>query len=113
MKLECDEPRRKTCNESIALVVMPLLEWHGSGTNTPLQFLKLLRMIAATAAATASGAVNMAAGRGGDPQISLKAGDQAPDFSLPGSDGSSYRLGDFRGRQAVVLAWFPKAFTGG
>jgi peroxiredoxin Q/BCP len=55
----------------------------------------------------------MAAGRGGGAQISLKAGDWAPDFSLPGSDGSTYRLSDFRGHQAVVLAWFPKAFTGG
>ena len=90
---------------------MPLLEWHGSGKNTSLQFLNQLRMIAATLAAAAAGAVNMAAGRRGDPRISLKAGDQAPDFSLPGSDGSTYRLGDFRGRQAVVLAWFPKAFT--
>ena len=80
-----------------------------------MQFLKLLRMIAASATATATGAVNMAAGRGrgGGAQISLKAGDWAPDFSLPGSDGSTYRLSDFRGRQAVVLAWFPKAFTGG
>jgi hypothetical protein len=92
---------------------MPLLEWHGSGTNTSLQFLKLLRMIAATMAATATGAVTMAVGRGSGPQISLEPGDQAPDFSLPGSDGRTYRLGDFRGRQAVVLAWFPKAFTGG
>ena len=92
---------------------MPLLEWHGSGTNTPLQFLNQLRMIAATTAAAVAGAVNMAAGRGGDPRISLKAGDRAPDFSLPGSDGSTYRLSDFRGQQAVVLAWFPKAFTGG
>ena len=40
-------------------------------------------------------------------------GDQAPDFELPGSDGSTYRLSDFRGKQVVVLAWFPKAFTGG
>ena len=27
--------------------------------------------------------------------------------------GETYRLADFRGKQAVVLAWFPKAFTGG
>lgn len=40
-------------------------------------------------------------------------GDQAPDFELPGSDGATYRLSDFRGKQVVVLAWFPKAFTGG
>jgi peroxiredoxin Q/BCP len=43
----------------------------------------------------------------------LEAGNQAPDFVLPGSDGRTYRLSDYRGRQAVVLAWFAKAFTGG
>jgi peroxiredoxin Q/BCP len=37
----------------------------------------------------------------------------APAFSLPGSDGKSHSLADFKGKQAVVLAWFPKAFTGG
>jgi thioredoxin-dependent peroxiredoxin len=40
-------------------------------------------------------------------------GEQAPDFALEASDGKTYRLSDFRGRQAVVLAWFPKAFTRG
>jgi peroxiredoxin Q/BCP len=43
----------------------------------------------------------------------LAVGDKAPDFSLPGSDGRTYTLADFVGKQAVVLAWFPKAFTGG
>jgi peroxiredoxin Q/BCP len=43
----------------------------------------------------------------------LKPGDPAPSFALPGSDGKTYRLADYRGKQAVVLAWFPKAFTGG
>jgi peroxiredoxin Q/BCP len=43
----------------------------------------------------------------------LKVGDQAPDFSLKGSDGKTHSLKDFEGKQAVVLAWFPKAFTGG
>jgi hypothetical protein len=43
----------------------------------------------------------------------LKVGDAAPDFSLPASDGKTYRLSDFKGQKAVVLAWFPKAFTGG
>jgi thioredoxin-dependent peroxiredoxin len=43
----------------------------------------------------------------------LKVGDQAPDFSLQGSDGKTHKLSDFRGRQAVVVAWFPKAFTKG
>jgi len=40
-------------------------------------------------------------------------GDLAPDFELVGSDGNTYRLSDFRGQQAVVVAWFPKAFTSG
>jgi thioredoxin-dependent peroxiredoxin len=43
----------------------------------------------------------------------LKVGDMAPDFNLQASDGKTYRLSDFRGKQAVVLAWFPKAFTSG
>lgn len=43
----------------------------------------------------------------------LKVGDAAPDFSLPGSDGKTYKLSDYKGKQAVVIAWFPKAFTGG
>ena len=43
----------------------------------------------------------------------LKVGDKAPDFALQGSDGKEYKLSDFKGKQAVVLAWFPKAFTPG
>ncbi len=43
----------------------------------------------------------------------LQAGDPAPDFKLPGSDGKIHQLSDYKGKEAVVLAWFPKAFTGG
>ena len=42
----------------------------------------------------------------------LKVGDMAPEFELPGSDGKVHKLSDYRGK-TVVLAWFPKAFTGG
>ena len=42
----------------------------------------------------------------------LKAGDMAPDFTLPGSDGKTHKLSDYRGKY-VAVAWFPKAFTGG
>lgn len=43
----------------------------------------------------------------------LEVGDPAPDFRLEASDGNSYALDEFRGEQAVVLAWFPRAFTRG
>jgi len=43
----------------------------------------------------------------------LKVGDPAPQFSLSGSDGKSYSLASYKGKQVVVLAWFAKAFTGG
>ena len=43
----------------------------------------------------------------------LKKGDAAPNFTLKGSDGKTYKLSQFRGKKAVVVAWFPKAFTGG
>jgi peroxiredoxin Q/BCP len=40
-------------------------------------------------------------------------GDPAPEFSLMGSDGRLHSLSEYRGRKAVVLAWFPRAFTPG
>jgi thioredoxin-dependent peroxiredoxin len=43
----------------------------------------------------------------------LKVGDPAPPFTLQGSDGKTYSLDQFKGKSAVVVAWFPKAFTGG
>jgi thioredoxin-dependent peroxiredoxin len=43
----------------------------------------------------------------------LKVGDEAPDFTLKGSDGKTYKLSEFKGKQAVVVAWYPKAMTGG
>jgi peroxiredoxin Q/BCP len=46
-------------------------------------------------------------------QVNLKVGDKAPSFTLPGTDGRTYRLADYAGKQAVVLAWFAKAFTSG
>ena len=71
-----------------------------------------LRTVLATVAATIVGLVNVATRRI-ESSIELQPGDMAPDFTLPGSDGRTYRLSDFVGRRAVVLAWFPKAFTGG
>jgi peroxiredoxin Q/BCP len=45
-------------------------------------------------------------------RVELKPGDIAPAFSLAGSDGRTHALADSKGK-AVVLAWFPKAFTTG
>jgi peroxiredoxin Q/BCP len=42
----------------------------------------------------------------------LKVGDTAPAFSLMGSDGKTHTLADYKGKY-VVVAWYPKAFTGG
>jgi peroxiredoxin Q/BCP len=47
------------------------------------------------------------------PSVELKVGDMAPDFTLPATDGKTYKLSSFKGKQAVVVAWFPKAFTRG
>jgi peroxiredoxin Q/BCP len=47
------------------------------------------------------------------PAAELKVGDQAPAFSAPGSDGKIHTLAESCGKRAVVLAWFPKAFTAG
>ncbi len=52
-----------------------------------------------------------AAGSGSAPG-QAEPGNRAPLFSLPGSDGKTYNLADFKGKQAVVLAWFTRAFTG-
>ncbi|MCK7596554.1 peroxiredoxin [Microbulbifer sp. CAU 1566] len=47
------------------------------------------------------------------PVLAIEAGDDAPDFALQASDGKTYRLADFKGKQAIVIAWYPKAFTKG
>jgi peroxiredoxin Q/BCP len=47
------------------------------------------------------------------PAAELAVGDPAPDFKLQASDGKTYTLSQFKGKKAVVLAWFPKAFTSG
>jgi peroxiredoxin Q/BCP len=69
-------------------------------------------MAATTVTAAATGIINSVLGWGERHPVQLKAGDLAPDFALPGSDGRQYRLSDLRGRD-VVIAWFPKAFTPG
>lgn len=64
----------------------------------------LRRLGAALAALLTAGAASAA---------DLAPGAKAPDFALAGSDGRTHRLADYAGKQGVVLAWFPKAFTPG
>ena len=44
-----------------------------------------------------------------------EVGQPAPEFELQGSDGKTYTLASLyaSGKEGVVLAWFPKAFTPG
>ena len=42
----------------------------------------------------------------------IKKGDKAPGFALPGSSGKTVKLGDFKGRKLLVY-FFPKAGTSG
>ena len=42
-----------------------------------------------------------------------EVGDAAPAFTLPDQDGHDVALSEFAGKKAVVLAFFPKAFTSG
>ena len=45
--------------------------------------------------------------------MALEEGEKAPDFELQASDGMTYTLSQFAGEKPVVIAFFPKAFTGG
>jgi thioredoxin-dependent peroxiredoxin len=76
----------------------------------------VLRSIVATTAATALGltrALYSMTSSDATHRVALEPGDVAPDFTLPASDGQTYRLADLLGAGIVVVAWFPKAFTGG
>jgi cytochrome oxidase Cu insertion factor (SCO1/SenC/PrrC family) len=76
-----------------------------------------VRMLKFLSVCAGFGVVAMAAalsaqGQPGQTPVELKVGDKAPDFALQGSDGKIHKLSDSKGK-TVVLAWFPKAFTGG
>jgi peroxiredoxin Q/BCP len=76
--------------------------------------LGLLRSLTAADGPPAAAATGTAPPSAGAEAVKpLEAGDPAPPFRLAGSDGKTYGLDDFKGKKAVVLAWFPKASTGG
>jgi peroxiredoxin Q/BCP len=43
----------------------------------------------------------------------LKAGDRAPDFTLPDTEGKPVALSTLLEGGPVILAFYPKAFTSG
>jgi hypothetical protein len=75
----------------------------------------MLKLLSACAGFLATGAAVLASAQApATPPnpVDLKVGDPAPAFALQGSDGKIHKLSDYAGKY-VVLAWFPKAFTGG
>jgi peroxiredoxin len=76
----------------------------------------MLKLLSLCAAAFGMAAMATALSAQGQPPpqypVELKVGDTAPPFALMGSDGKVHKLSDYKGK-TVVLAWFPKAFTGG
>ncbi len=80
---------------------------------TFVNLLRTLRTIAASTVAVAFGLTRMITKGHADQRPELKQGDVAPDFTLAASDGRTYRLAELLGHGVIVIAWFPKAFTGG
>ena len=76
-------------------------------------FVTARRAITAVIFAFGTAVVNLFRRGPSQARVQLLPGDRAPDFTLMASDGRRYGLSEFTGRAAVVIAWFPKAFTGG
>jgi cytochrome oxidase Cu insertion factor (SCO1/SenC/PrrC family) len=73
---------------------------------------RLLMRLYTAAALTAVCVAGLVAQQPGNP-TPLKVGDTAPNFTLSGTDGKKITLADYKGKNVVVLAFFPAAFTGG
>jgi len=67
-------------------------------------------ILAGALAALALGGAAMAQSTGKE---GVEVGAEAPDFRLNDHEGKAVRLSDFRGKSWVVLAFYPKALTGG
>ena len=77
-----------------------------------LSILGLFAMVIA-AGAPASQVLAQGTQQEGPPEMTLKVGDTAPDFTLRDQSGKEVSLHDFRGQKSVVLAFYIFAFTGG
>ena len=72
-----------------------------------------MRICTSRIAATVTALIALLLGIGAASAGDLEPGAMAPEFELAGSDGNAYTLSQFAGKQGVVLAWFPRAFTPG
>jgi len=45
--------------------------------------------------------------------VKVEAGKPAPEFTLKDHDGKDVKLASFRGKKSVLVAFYPKDFTGG
>ena len=68
--------------------------------------------MARTALFIAALAVTGAGARAEDP-VKIEVGKSAPDFTLKDQDGKEVKLSGFRGKKGVLVAFYPKDFTGG
>jgi hypothetical protein len=109
---EGGENRRKSIELTVACRTcrLPAI-LSAKGDRTPDTLGGLMR-IASIFAGIVLLAANLAAQQVAPPKTHLKAGDQAPDFSLKTTAGTTFKLSEQRGK-TVVLAFFPAAFTGG
>ena len=82
----------------------------------------LFALLAAVSVAAASQGTPAPAAQAPPPPPTVKVGEPMPDFSLaylePAPDGGrpankTAKLSDFKGKQVVVLAFFPAAFSPG
>jgi len=64
---------------------------------------KLLALLSAAVLSISSSVIAM----------ELKVGDPAPNFNLQATNGDFYNSADYKGKQAIVLAWYPMANTRG
>jgi cytochrome oxidase Cu insertion factor (SCO1/SenC/PrrC family) len=67
-------------------------------------------VLAGALAALALGGAAMAQSK---EKAGVEVGAEVPDFRLNDHEGKAVRLSDFRGKSWVVLAFYPKALTGG
>lgn len=70
--------------------------------------MRILSTLAALGLLSAAAAAQTA-----PPATHLKVGDPAPDFTVQSTAGGNFKLSDYKGKQTVVVAFMPAAFSGG